>query len=83
MTSNPRNDEDNALFEDKVREQIVNLQYTLSGSQQPPFAAHQQQADAIHADVERVLTAYEAFMRTDVPAFDASLHSAGLAPLKT
>ena len=83
MTSNPRNDEDSALYEDKVREQIVNLQYTLSGSQQPPFAAHQQQADAIHADVERVLSPYEAFMRTDVPAFDASLHAAGLAPLKT
>ncbi|MBV8281729.1 MAG: hypothetical protein JO347_06665, partial [Candidatus Eremiobacteraeota bacterium] len=82
MTSNQRNDEDEILYADKVRERILTLQATLAESQQPPFAAHLQQASEIHADVERVLTDYEAFLAHDVPAFDAVLQAAGQKPLK-
>ncbi|MBV8171121.1 MAG: hypothetical protein JO219_04225 [Candidatus Eremiobacteraeota bacterium] len=82
MTSNPHNDEDGTLFADKVRERIAAMQNTLSSSQQPPFASHVQQADEIHADVQRVLSDYETFMRTDVATFDAALRAAGQAPLK-
>ena len=82
MTSNPRNDEDSVLYPDKVRERIETLLGNFSESQQPPFASHRQQADEIHADVQRVLIEYEAFMEKDVAPFDAALRAAGMQPLK-
>jgi len=78
ITSNPRNDEDSFMYADKVRERIVVLLGNLGESQQPPFAAHRQQADEIKVDVDRVLAAYQRFMRENVAAFDASLKAAGL-----
>jgi hypothetical protein len=70
------------LYPDKVRERITTLLGNFSESQQPPFAAHREQADEIHADVQRVLTEYEAFMAHDAAAFDAVLRAAGQQPLK-
>ena len=78
ITSNPRNDEDSIRYADKVRERIVTLSVTLSGSQQPPFAAHREQAAEIKGDVDRVLAAYQKFMSEDVAAFDAALKAAGI-----
>ncbi|MBV8221849.1 MAG: hypothetical protein JO293_00635, partial [Candidatus Eremiobacteraeota bacterium] len=67
----------------KVRERILTLQGTLSGSQQPPLASHLEQANEIHAEVEGVLGDYQKFLAHEVPAFDAVLKSAGQPPLKT
>jgi hypothetical protein len=82
MTSNPRNDEDSVLYADKVRERVETLLGNFSESQQPPFAAHRQQADEIHADVERVLGDYQKFVQQDVAAFNAVLSAGGMQPLK-
>jgi photosystem II stability/assembly factor-like uncharacterized protein len=78
MTSNPRNDEDGILFEDKVRERIVTLLGSLGESQQPPFAAHEQQAAEIKVELDRVLASYQKFMSEDVASFDAAVKAAGL-----
>jgi photosystem II stability/assembly factor-like uncharacterized protein len=82
MTSNPHNDEDSVLYADRVRERILTLQGNLSESQQPPFAAHREQADEVHADVERVLGDYQKLVATDAVSFNSALHAAGMVPLK-
>jgi hypothetical protein len=83
MTSNPHNDEDSILYADKVRERLLGVQGSLSESQQPPFAAHREQADEVHAEVERVLGDYQKLVAADVASFNSALRAAGIAPLKS
>jgi photosystem II stability/assembly factor-like uncharacterized protein len=55
LTSNPLHDEDSITRPDRLRERAGGMLYVLSGSLQPPFAAHQAALDALRPDVIAVL----------------------------
>ena len=82
LTSNPRNDEDSVLYADKVRERVMTLLGNFSESQQPPFAAHKEQAQEIKVDVDRTIAQYRAFVSQDIAAFNAALRAARAQPLR-
>lgn len=62
FTSGAVNSEDDQLEPDRLRERITILQGTVALSQGPPLPPHQREAAAIHAQFERAMNAYGAFL---------------------
>jgi len=64
LTANDRRDEDSIAKPDRLREQLIAALGPLSGSRQPPFAAHTAAADALQADYDRIVPAVRAALRS-------------------
>jgi photosystem II stability/assembly factor-like uncharacterized protein len=62
FTSGAVNSEDDQLEPDHLRERLTILQGTVALSQGPPLPPHDREAAAIHAQFERAMNAYGAFL---------------------
>jgi photosystem II stability/assembly factor-like uncharacterized protein len=62
FTSGVVNSEDDQLKPDRLRERLTILQGAVALSQGPPLPPHEREAAAIHAQFERAMTAYRAFL---------------------
>ena len=62
FTSGAVNSEDDQLEPDHLRERLTILQGTVALSQGPPLPPHEREAAAIHVQVERAMSAYNAFL---------------------
>ncbi len=62
FTSGVVNSEDDQLTPDRLRERLTILQGVVALSQGPPLPPHVREAAAIHAQFEKAMTAYRAFL---------------------
>ena len=79
FTSGVVNSEDDQLMPDSLRERLTILQGAIALSQGPPLPPHYREAAAIHAQFEKAMATYQAFLAAhhlppDVQASDCPGH---------
>jgi len=84
LSSNPQNFEDAFTFTapDKLRERLQGVIGQIGGSFQPPFAPDEEQAAEVRGIFDRVMSAYSAFVNTDIAKLNAELSAAKLKPVR-